>query len=439
MNFGNIVFQLVRRVGRLWRTPQIFATLILLGGVGLMIVVSFFYVPLFLFAVLVIILVGLAIAILYTELNLADTRIENKVVSQRFDAVVENMREGVIIYTPKFRIVRINSAALKMFGLNEKEVVDKTVSPEFVKKDKLKALTQTIFPSLAPVVNQVSKEGWPQIVEITTDNPRLQLTTVLNRLVNEKKETAGFVKIITDRTREEELLRSKTEFITTSAHQLRTPINAISWAFENLFNALEDKPDQKDVADQGLELSKRALKIINDLLDVIKIEEGRYGYTFQEINLGGLMEDIVREARPAAEEYKTQINYSPPLEKYMVVADKERLSAALSVLMDNAIRYNSEGGSVKVVIKNLKAPPAAQVEISDTGIGISEEELPNVFRKFHRGEKAAQFNPNGSGLGLYIAKNIIEKHGGKIWVKSSVGRGSIFFFTLPLKNLTSKT
>ncbi|MEK7087029.1 MAG: ATP-binding protein, partial [Patescibacteria group bacterium] len=118
--------------------------------------------------------------------------------------------------------------------------------------------------------------------------------------------------------------------------------------------------------------------------------------------------------------------------------DPQRLGMALANLIENAIKYNVKNGEVTVSVEELKDRPFLKINVSDTGVGVPKEEINKLFTKFYRGENITQVEPNGSGLGLFIAKNIIQNHGGEIGVQSVPGRGSTFYFTLPLKSETAR-
>lgn len=409
------------------------ALIILLVWTAIIIGISAIYVPAFLFAVTLTIFAGLVVVIFYAEISLADLQVENRAFSRKFNAVFENMREGGIIYTSKFKILNLNQAALKILGVRSSEVINKVINPDSIKNKKLRTLTQIIFPSLAPTVKQISEDGWPQIIEISTDNPELQLITVLDRFVDEKGEIVGFIKIIKDQTREKNLIQSKNEFIATSTHQLRTPLTAISWALEEINDSFKGEEGLKEITTQAMELSKRALKILDDLVEVIHIEEGKYGFTFEKFDFKKLANDIIEQAKIMTRGDNITLKLKSPPEECFIKGDKNRLGVVLSTLIDNAIKYNTENGSVTVSYQKLPDGSGLKVAIRDTGVGISEKEMKGLFQKFYRGSEAAKMEPNGSGLGLYIAKGVVEKHGGKIWAESAVGRGSTFYFTLPAK------
>src|SRR3989344_88870 len=347
--------------------------------------------------------------------------------------LIETLGDGVILYTPEFRILFLNSAAEKILGLKKEEVVGRVVSPDPNADSKLSHLTQIMFPSLAPVVAQVSDSGWPQVMEITLEKPRLRLRTSLNRLTDATGNSQIFIKIFRDSTREEEMVESKREFLDVAAHQLRTPLTAIGWAFESLVRELGDKPNLKTIAEDGGGLATRALKIVNDLLDAARIEGGKFGYRFQNMELVSFIRNIVSQATPIAKEAGISLSFvSSNMETLTLTADPERIGMVLSNMIDNALKYNTKNGSATVSVEQMKDAPFVNITVQDTGIGIPEKHTQNLFKKFSRGENAVQVEPNGSGLGLYIAKNIIKNHGGEIEVRSLEGRGTTISFTLPL-------
>jgi len=239
------------------------------------------------------------------------------------------------------------------------------------------------------------------------------------------------MKIIHDETREKNILESKSEFISVAAHQLRTPLTAIKWTLEHIINNTSDEVLKK-VAEEGHEVSQRTLKIVDDLLDASKMEQGRFGFNFQTIILGDFLGQVIEQLGSVSKELGIKINLQEAGEALSVRADPDRLGAAFFNIIDNAIRYNTEGGSVSVNYDRSESGSQVIVKISDTGVGIPQKELTRLFSKFYRGSNVSNLHPNGSGLGLYITKNIIEASGGKIRVESEQHRGTTFYITLPL-------
>lgn len=350
----------------------------------------------------------------------------------RLSSIVSSIGDGIIVYDNDFKIIIFNKAAEEIFNIKKADIIGRIISPNDVKLNELKVLTQVVFPSLAPAVVRRSNETiYPQISDISFDNPRLELRVITNRLGDEKGQLFGFLKVVRDRTREVELLETKNDFVAVAAHQLRTPLTAVSWALE----ALNQEPltdSQKDLVKTGLGASSNLLKIIEDLLNVAKIEEGKFGYDFENIDLIKFLQTVLSQTQPIAREYKVNLFFEPTPESSLTIfADPRKLGVVFSNLLNNAIRYNVANGQVIVSVKRLTDKPYVQISVADTGIGIPQNEIKNLFSKFFRASNVKTVEPSGSGLGLYLVKNIVRRHGGNIWVESTLGRGTAFYFTLP--------
>lgn len=418
---------------KMWKSPQTIALSVLLLALLAILIATTTFIPLYLSLMSFVVFIGIAVATLYGQMIVTRAKQkENRPKSKQLKTVLENMNEGVIIYSPDFEILDINKAAEKILNIKSKEIEGEKVSPDSLKSDKTRILAQVIFPSLAPVVDKVS-EGWPQEININIENPEKKLNTIVERIRDDSGNVLAFIKIVKDKTREKKVLDAKTSFITTTAHQIRTPLSGISWAFETILDSTEDE-EIIDVANKGYALSSRALKIINDLLTVTEIEEGGFNLELSEVSAQQLSKHIIKDSEAIADQYDVNLNFDQPNQDYTLKIDKKQIGIVLSILVDNGITYNQEGGSVVLTFKKVKNKPFVRFEVRDTGMGMSDKELENIFKKFYRGDKASKTEPNGSGLGLYIAKNIIESHGGQIWAQSSVGRGTTFYLTLPIAN-----
>ncbi len=383
-------------------------------------------------AVIFIILVFIGILVFFNNLRAANFNLKLKSEKNRLDSIIYGIGDGLIVYDSDFKILIFNKAAEKIFNLSRSKAVGQTITVESVKNRELKVLAQVIYPSLAPTVIRRSEQGVsPQIMDISFEEPRLELRVSSSRLVDEESRFSGFLKIVRDRTREVELLRSKNDFITVAAHQFKTPLSAIEWIFETL---KEEKltESQQDFIRMGAAASANLLKIMEDLLNVVKIEEGRFGYDFQNFDLVKFLNSMLSQAEVIAKQYKVNVYFDPGAESSLTIyGDPTKLSMAVSNLLDNGIKYNITNGQVVVSLRKLKDKPYVEIGIKDTGIGISPEDLKKLFSKFFRSSSAVMKETSGSGLGLYIARNIIRRHGGDVRVESELGRGTTFYFTLP--------
>jgi signal transduction histidine kinase len=258
---------------------------------------------------------------------------------------------------------------------------------------------------------------------IKSDNELGDLAEAFNEMAQKLKD---------QREREQLVARLKTEFISIAAHQLRTPLSSVKWILKMLlegdFGALNEQ--QKEFVEKGYESNDRMIHLVNDLLDASRIEEGRFGFQFVVSDLKEFLSELVNEAEVNAREKKIVVEADLPQGEMRLIFDPNRLKLALSNLLDNAIHYTPEGGKVRVSAKTVEN--FIKVSVSDTGVGIPESQKSRVFSKFFRADNVIRLQTEGTGLGLYLAKNIIEKHGGKIWFESIEGKGTTFYFTLPV-------
>jgi PAS domain S-box-containing protein len=412
------------------RLPEFFLIIFLMQAI-----IAFVWLPFFIAFVATIASLIFLIWLSFSSFSLAKTNFALRLEKNQNNAIINSLSEGVIAYDQDFRVWSMNDAAEIICGIRREEVLDRKVVPEWAGNEKLKILAAVIFPSLAPRIIKKTVATYPQIVDISFTEPReLYLEVTANQIFDESKNLLGFIKIIRDRSREIQLLKTKSEFIAIAAHQLRTPLSGIRWAAESL--AKEElgslSEDQKSVVNQSLETVERLVKMVDNLLDVSKIEEGKFGYQMEKTDLVSLAQEVLESHKETAEKYKVKlVFYKPETPLSLIKIDKSKIAMVLQNLIDNAIKYNVENGEVKVRLEELKDKPYIQVSVEDTGIGIPARDLPRLFTKFFRSENTLKKETEGSGLGLFIVKNIIKRHGGDIWARSIEKRGSTFYFVLP--------
>jgi two-component system, OmpR family, phosphate regulon sensor histidine kinase PhoR len=380
-----------------------------------------------------ILFLGLLLLTFFSVFQAAYSGRQGGVEQNELKGIFQSLDDGLIAYDKNFRVLLFNPAAEKLFLMDAKLVVGHQFQPQDVEKQAWRLLAQIMFPSLAPTVINRSESGkYPQIADLSFTEPTFELRVSTSPISDGKGGTVGFMKIIRNRTREISLIKSKSEFLTVASHQLRSPVTDINWALESLGTDPGMSDTSKTILDQAIAASHELLKIIEDLLSVSKIEEGRFGYVFESEDIVSFLNGILVQVAPLARRDGIKIYFDKPKDALPnVLIDPQKLSLAVNNLIVNAVRYNIENGEVVVKVEKRQDQPFLVVSVKDTGIGISEEAIKNLFKKFYRADNAMKANPEGSGLGLYIAKNIIQAHGGKIWVESEPGRGTVFLFTLP--------
>jgi len=237
----------------------------------------------------------------------------------------------------------------------------------------------------------------------------------------------------------QELDKMKDTFLSTVSHELRTPLTSIKSFTEILLSyEEEDKETQREFLNIINEESDRLTKLIDDFLDISKIDSGRIRWENTEL----VITEIIKSATNATSALSTQKNLrvNVELEPNLppVWGDKDRLVQVVTNLLSNAIKFTPEGGEIRVAAEVLKGSEAGsvsdvmRVSVSDTGIGVAPEEQERIFEKFRQAGNTLTDKPKGTGLGLAICKEIVEHYGGKIWVESELGKGSTFYFTLPI-------
>jgi two-component system sensor histidine kinase NblS len=349
--------------------------------------------------------------------------------------IINNLQDGIIAYNSDFTVLIFNKAAENIFDLKAEQIVGNTFTPDKIREPMYRLLVQVLFPALAPSVTRFTPlDVYPQEARLSFEEPLLELRVVTSRITGTKGDTLGFFKSVHDETRERALLKAKSDFITVAAHQLRTPLAAINWIFQGLksggFGPLDET--QKEVIETGVKATNKLTKTVDDLLDVSRIEEGRFGYTFSEASAADVIEKTIEPYLASAAEHNVKLYFDKPKEAIAPFKmDATKISIALQNFLDNAIKYNVEGGEVTVKLERVEASPYVQISVRDTGVGIPKEEMDKLFTKFFRAQNILKYETEGTGLGLYIARNIIKRHGGTVRGESELNHGTTFFILLP--------
>ncbi|CAN5117718.1 hypothetical protein BH11PAT4_BH11PAT4_0050 [soil metagenome] len=230
----------------------------------------------------------------------------------------------------------------------------------------------------------------------------------------------------------QELDKQKTDFLNTASHQLRTPLSVIHWSLSMIVDEaphMNIPPAQLELLEESLKSTKRMVDMVNDLLDISRIEQGRKDLNWELSNFGTVCKDLVAALQPLATNKNLQLIYEEPMPVPDSYLDPKGFYEVVNNFVDNAIKYTPTG-SVKVRVQ--EAGGAIQITIQDTGIGMDAEERENLFTRFARGKEASKLFANGSGLGMYVAQSILRQHGGDIEVQSEKGKGTSFILSLPI-------
>ncbi len=354
------------------------------------------------------------------------------------ETILENLMNGLLEYSNTFTLLRMNRSAEEVLGIPRGEVVGQKILPKDLSKEHWQALVAVSYPALSPEAKKMKHEVLRKGVDVTNIKVtyplarELQVITapVINQITGERQ---GFIKLVRDITREKTIARSKSEFISIAAHQLRTPLSAIKWVLHMVINGDLGSlnASQKELLSNGYDTNEKMIRLVNDLLNVARIEEGRFGYNFKRDDIMAVMESVLASVKGFALEKKVEVKVeTPDGPPPPFVFDASKISLVLQNLVDNAVKYTPDGGNVSVAI-GVEGEDAV-VRVSDSGIGIPKDQMDRLFTKFFRAGNAVHMQATGSGLGLYLAKNVVLRHGGALTVKSTEEKGSVFTFTLPL-------
>jgi PAS domain S-box-containing protein len=355
------------------------------------------------------------------------------------ETIISHLINGVIEYDRDFRILLINKKAEEMLGIKKEDVLGKKITTDIIKEgEKYESLAAVMYPALAEDFSRVpvdDKTGL-KVIEMKVKKPYeidTQIATI--KLTDYKGNITGYLKIIRDISREKAISETKSEFISIAAHQLRTPLSATKWIFRMLLDGDVGKvtKEQEDLLQKGYDSNERIIGLVGDMLSVARIEEGRFGYEFSSVDVVELIKRSLVTYEVKAQEKKIKIDLDLPEKKLNPVKmDPTKIELALSNLIDNALKYTQENGTIKITLKK-DGDDYIKVSVKDSGVGIPNSQKERLFHKFFRGSNVIKMQTEGTGLGLFITKNIIVRHGGRIWVETSEGEGTTFNFTLPAK------
>ena len=344
------------------------------------------------------------------------------------------------------KLILVNQAHAEGFGLKPRDIVGKTDFDLFPKKiaEMMARDDMYVFETGNSIIDKIERATDPDgldnyvsttkipkygdkgkiigLIGITRDvTKRMQFERLKERNIHIEKRLEAL----------EELNKIKSDFISAVSHELRTPLAIIKQLVTLLFdeNAGPINSKQKEMLKRTRDNIERLKHIIDELLDISRIESGRFKLHYSLINLNDLITNSSDFFKKSAQEKGIVLNYYLPKKQVNLFIDADRVNQVISNLIDNAIKFTGQSGEIEVDVKVFETK--VRISVKDTGIGIARSNLPLLFKKFIQVSKIASAEKKGIGLGLSIAKEWIERHGGEIWVESKLGAGSKFYFTLP--------
>ncbi len=327
----------------------------------------------------------------------------------KMQQILEGMSEGVVVFDERDQLVVFNASAKDLLGGN-----------------------------LELIGNLEEIKGFrkiPRISDICLETPQPRIVhSEAMCIENNEARSLGIVVLLRDVTRQKEVEQMKTDFVSIVSHELRTPLAAIKGAVDNLLDGIGG--ELGDVQKKCLAISQRNIdrlgRLINDMLDISRIEAGKIQITKQNTDIANIIKDVLFFFKDIAAEKAISLESVIEGNLPLISLDSDKITQVITNLVGNAVKFTPRGGKITIAV--FLTGDFMQMSVIDTGTGINRQDLEKVFDKFYqvsRPETKGLYK--GTGLGLPITKGIIEKHNGKIWAESELGKGSKFSFTLPLK------
>ncbi len=368
------------------------------------------------------------------ELQVQNERLASE--KEMSEGIMHHLAQGLVVVDKNGKVAMMNPAAQKLLGSEAREVVGKTLA-ESLKKEHLMALAKGYQAGAGS--NAITRE-----IELASKDEITKKVLRASSAVVEDEDgkTVGMVSVLSDITHEKEVEEMKTHFVSLVTHELRTPVVTIQKSLELVLGGITGaiNEDQKKFLSVSQMNLMRLNNLINDLLDMSKLEAGKFMLRPLEFDIRGMISDVKTSLIGWSNDKKIAIHLELGDSPLIVFADRDRLSQVLINLVSNALKFTPSDGEISICLEEhdklegVCQEPCVEVSIADSGIGIEPEDFQRIFNKF---EQASLVGPStgagGTGLGLPIAKEIVNLHGGKIWVESQKDKGSRFIFVIPKK------
>ena len=349
---------------------------------------------------------------------------------RRLATIIESMMDGIITTDTNGKVILINTSAGDMIDAPENEIL--------IGKDALKLLNISEYESIGEIIEAEDS----LLVNVSEDDEGLLLRAEFSKILKEENEDLsqvsteleGYIIVLYDVTEQERQERERREFVSTVSHELRTPLTTMNSYIEALEEGvINDKELAPQFIDTIHKETTRMIRMVNELMQLGKMDIKEEHYDKEFIDINKLIEQISDRFELTHPE-KNFIKYIPKTPIF-VEGDQDKLTQVFDNIMNNAIKYSPNGKNITVRVRQNYNHNRVSISIKDEGVGIPLVHIDKIFNRFYRVDKSRQRTMGGTGLGLALAKNIVEAHRGRIWAQSREGYGSIIFVTLPCENM----
>ena len=340
--------------------------------------------------------------------------------SKRLHSILSYMTDGVLATNRRGKITMINDTAKKQLGVQKEDVLNKSI---------LELLKIEGEYELRDLITQIPE----LIIDSQDDNGEyLSLRVRFALIRRESGFISGLVAVLHDTTEQEKEERERRLFVSNVSHELRTPLTSVKSYLEALDEGALSEPVAPDFIKVSLDETNRMMRMVTDLLHLSRIDNETSHLDVELINFTAFITFILNrfdKMRGPDEEKKYELVRDYPITSVWIEIDTDKMTQVIDNILNNAIKYSPDGGKITVTMKTTDDQMI--LSISDQGLGIPKQDLPRIFDRFYRVDRARSRAQGGTGLGLSIAKEIIKQHKGFIWAKSEYGKGSTFTIVLP--------
>ena len=340
--------------------------------------------------------------------------------SKRLHSILSYMTDGVLATNRRGKITMINDMAKKQLGVQKEEVLNKSILELLQIEDEYE---------LRDLITQIPE----LMIDSQDDNGEYLSLRVRFALVRrESGFISGLVAVLHDTTEQEKEERERRLFVSNVSHELRTPLTSVKSYLEALDEGALSEPVAPDFIKVSLDETNRMMRMVTDLLHLSRIDNATTHLDVELINFTAFITFILNrfdKMRGPDEEKKYELVRDYPITSVWIEIDTDKMTQVIDNILNNAIKYSPDGGKITVTMKTTDDQMI--LSISDQGLGIPKQDLPRIFDRFYRVDRARSRAQGGTGLGLSIAKEIIKQHNGFIWAKSEYGKGSTFTIVLP--------
>jgi GAF domain-containing protein/signal transduction histidine kinase len=356
-------------------------------------------------------------------------------------AIVEGIADGVMVFDVNHKVIMVNPAAEHMLNLPVPIILGRDMRDLMEETDEVfdREAAMTVLTVLSALVGSRERlEAGEPLTQTRFQIGERTITASFTSVALTDEGPFNTVAVFRDITREAEIDRMKSEFLSMAAHELRAPMTSIKGYSDMLLLGLAGEHDrrQKQFLDTIKANVNRVMEMINEFSEISRLEAGALKLDVKPLHIDDLVSEVVLSLRPEIEAKEVNLTVEVPPDLPEVWGDRSRIIQVLTNLVTNAYKYTLEGGEITITAQWVD--DSVQMDVSDTGIGIAPQDLEKLFTRFFRADHPEVRRVAGTGLGLSITKSIVEMHGGHIWVESQLGEGSTFSFTLPLANYVQK-